>query len=142
MRSEVQRINRMTIINDCYNANPASMRAAIRLLTELGDGRRTIAVLGDMLELGSETEQLHREIGEYVAASGVNELVTCGALGQIIGEAAERAGLATRAVHRAADAPEAAVLLKGMVRSDDVVLVKASRGMRMERIVEALKPSR
>src|SRR5438034_855051 len=81
MRSQVRRWGDLRIINDCYNANPASMKAAVDLLMHLGVGGRTIAVLGDMLELGPESPALHREVGAYLAERGVGYLIACGMLG-------------------------------------------------------------
>jgi UDP-N-acetylmuramoyl-tripeptide--D-alanyl-D-alanine ligase len=139
MRSEVHRLRDMTVINDCYNANPASMRAAIDLLVGLQVGHRTIAVLGDMLELGVSAEALHREVGRHVAAQGVSELIACGTLGRKISEGAIAAGMAAARIHDTADAMEAVGIVTNLVRAGDVVLVKGSRGMRMERVVDALK---
>src|SRR5436309_10561238 len=75
MRSQVSLWGGVRVINDCYNANPASMKAAIELLVELGSGKRTVAVLGDMLELGPEAVALHREVGAYLARRGVSVLI-------------------------------------------------------------------
>lgn len=139
MRSEVHTVRGMTVINDSYNANPASMRAAIDLLVGLGAEHRTIAVLGDMLELGSDSEAFHREVGEHVARQGVSELIACGSLGRKISDGARAAGMANARVHDAPDALGAIPFVKSLVRRGDVVLVKASRGMRIERVVEALQ---
>jgi UDP-N-acetylmuramoyl-tripeptide--D-alanyl-D-alanine ligase len=137
MRSQVSTYRGIRIINDCYNANPASMKAAIDLLRQLGVGRRTIAVLGDMLELGPATPALHREIGAYLTAHGVSHLVACGTLARGIAEGARAAGMPADCVREVPDAAAAAVALQAVVRSGDVVLVKASRGVRLE---QALAP--
>jgi UDP-N-acetylmuramoyl-tripeptide--D-alanyl-D-alanine ligase len=126
------------IINDCYNANPASMKAAIALLVELAAGSRTIAVLGDMLELGPETQTLHREVGAYLAERGVSRLIACGALGRSLAKGARAAGLASDRIEEAADAAVAAEIVRKLVQPGDVVLVKASRGMKMEQVIEQL----
>jgi len=139
MRSQIHRHARLTVINDCYNANPASMRAAIDLLAELGTAKRTVAVLGDMLELGSGASVLHREVGAHVAQKGISVLIGCGALGQGIADGARVAGMAAQQVHTAADAAEANRVLRSFLQGDEVVLVKGSRGMRLEHVVEALK---
>jgi UDP-N-acetylmuramoyl-tripeptide--D-alanyl-D-alanine ligase len=139
MRSEVHRVRGMTVINDSYNANPASMRAAIDLLVSLGGKDRTIAVLGDMLELGPGADAFHREVGAHVARQGVSELIACGSLGRKISESAITAGMGRAQVHDAPDALGAIPIVKTLVRRGDVVLVKASRGMRLERVVEALQ---
>jgi UDP-N-acetylmuramoyl-tripeptide--D-alanyl-D-alanine ligase len=120
----------VTVINDCYNANPLSMRAALDdLATQAPQGRR-VAVLGDMLELGAEEVQAHREIGAYAARSGVDVLVAVGPLS----ERMEFSGEA----HRVPDASAAAELVRGLVAPGDVVLVKASRGIGLETVAEAL----
>ncbi len=115
------------LINDCYNANPMSMRAAIDDLAATAPGRR-VAVLGDMLELGGQSRRFHREIGAYAAAQGVELLVTVGELARDMTE--EFVGPA----HHARDAPAAAQLLAGLLAPGDTVLVKGSRGVGLERV--------
>ena len=140
MRSQIEVRHGVRIIVDCYNANPASTRAAVRLLAESKAKGRRIAVLGDMLELGPTTAALHAEVGAYVAQLGVDTLIASGPLSLNLAQGARAAGLA--AVHEAADAPAAAAELLALVRPGDVVLVKASRGMRLERVVQALRDRR
>jgi UDP-N-acetylmuramoyl-tripeptide--D-alanyl-D-alanine ligase len=121
----------VTVINDCYNANPLSMRAALDdLATHSG---RRVAILGDMLELGSGELEAHREIGEYAATSGVDALLAVGPLSE---EMARAFGDAARHV---ADAAAAAALAPEIVRPGDVVLIKASRGIALEAVAEALQ---
>jgi UDP-N-acetylmuramoyl-tripeptide--D-alanyl-D-alanine ligase len=120
------------LIDDCYNANPMSMRAAIDDLADTGAERR-VAVLGDMLELGPDAARLHREIGEHAAARGVELLVTVGPL------AAEISTAFTGEAHSVADASAAAELLQGLLRTGDTVLVKASRGVGLERVGRTLR---
>ncbi|MGH7232615.1 MAG: UDP-N-acetylmuramoyl-tripeptide--D-alanyl-D-alanine ligase [Nitrospiraceae bacterium] len=139
MRSQVETHGGIRIINDCYNANPASMKAAIELLADLGADARTIAVLGDMLELGPESPALHREVGAHLAENGISFLIACGTLGQALAEGARDGGIGSERIRLAADAREAARVLTSMVRRHDTVLVKASRGMRMEQVVETLR---
>ena len=138
MRSQVVVRDGIRIINDCYNANPASMRAAIDVLAELGATARTVAVLGDMLELGSDAFHLHREVGEYLAGRRVSYLIATGDLGKSIAEGARAGGMAHGQILEATDSSRAAVATKELVHRGDVVLVKGSRGMRMERVMEAL----
>jgi UDP-N-acetylmuramoyl-tripeptide--D-alanyl-D-alanine ligase len=124
----------ITLVDDCYNANPMSMRAAIDDLAETAPARR-VAVLGDMLELGHEAgPSLHREVGAYAAARGVEMLVTVGPLAAAIGETFPRE------VHSVADAEAAAELLGVLLREGDTVLVKGSRGVGLERVAQALAP--
>jgi len=123
----------VVLINDCYNANPMSMRAAIDDLAETAPGRR-VAVLGDMLELGAAAPRFHREIGEHATARGVELLVTVGPLAAEICE-----GFAGEAHAHAVPVAAAAVdLLRTLLREGDTVLVKGSRGVGLERVAEAL----
>jgi UDP-N-acetylmuramoyl-tripeptide--D-alanyl-D-alanine ligase len=122
----------IVLINDCYNANPMSMRAALDDLAASAPARR-VAVLGDMLELGSERgPALHREVAAHASARGVELLVTVGPL------AAEMTGAFAGAAHSVPDAAAAAALLPGLLREGDTVLVKGSRGVGLERVAEAL----
>jgi UDP-N-acetylmuramoyl-tripeptide--D-alanyl-D-alanine ligase len=121
------------VINDCYNANPLSMRAALDdLATQEPAGGRRIAVLGDMLELGTGQVEAHREIGAHAARSGVDVLVTVGPL------AAEMAGEFGGEAHVVSDAAEAAALAAELVAPGDLVLVKGSRGVALEAVAERL----
>jgi UDP-N-acetylmuramoyl-tripeptide--D-alanyl-D-alanine ligase len=125
----------ITLIDDCYNANPMSMRAALDDLarTANGDsGARTIAVLGDMLELGEAEREFHAEIGRHAQASGVDVLVTVGPL------AAEMTDAFDGETYAVADAGEAAALVPELLLPGDVVLVKASRGVGLELVSESL----
>jgi UDP-N-acetylmuramoyl-tripeptide--D-alanyl-D-alanine ligase len=124
-----------TILDDTYNASPASTIAALNLLDEL-DGRK-IAVLGDMLELGDYEEEGHQKVGMR-ALEVADMLITVGARGRIIGEAALRWGMPSKQVHILEGNAEAIALLEETVTGDDVVLVKGSRAMKMEEIVSAL----
>jgi UDP-N-acetylmuramoyl-tripeptide--D-alanyl-D-alanine ligase len=133
-----QRVTRpdgVTVIDDCYNANPMSVRAALDDLAETATGPaagRRVAVLGDMLELGPQERDFHVDIGEHAAAAGVELLVTVGPLAAAM---AERFPGETYAV---ADAGEAAALVPELVEPGDVVLVKASRGVGLELVCRAL----
>jgi UDP-N-acetylmuramoyl-tripeptide--D-alanyl-D-alanine ligase len=124
--------NGIVLINDCYNANPMSMRAALDDLAASQGGRR-VAVLGDMLELGGQERRMHREIGAYARARGVELLLTVGPLASEM-----RKGEGEGAVYSVPGAAEAAKLLGRLLRAGDVVLVKGSRGMELERVAQAL----
>jgi UDP-N-acetylmuramoyl-tripeptide--D-alanyl-D-alanine ligase len=124
-----------TILDDTYNASPASTIAALNLLEELGG--RKIAVLGDMLELGDYEQEGHEKVGMR-ALEVADVLITVGALGRIIGETALRWGMPEGQVHIVDENAEAIALLEGMVTGDDVILVKGSRVVKMEEIVSAL----
>ncbi|MEP7150771.1 MAG: UDP-N-acetylmuramoyl-tripeptide--D-alanyl-D-alanine ligase [Nitrospira sp.] len=138
MRSQISTSHGVQVINDCYNANPASMKAAIQLLAEMSQGKRSIAVLGDMLELGAGSKQMHREVGAFLAGQEIGYLLACGVLGRELAEGSRRAGMPTNRITELPDAAAAGDALTAMVRQGDVVLVKASRGMRMEQVVEAV----
>lgn len=139
MRSEVTAAGDITIINDCYNANPASMKAAIDMLHGLSQGRRKVAVLGDMLELGPASPKLHREVGEYLGQKGVAYLIAVGELGRELAAGAKRAGVPVSHISEVADAAAAAKTVKALVQSGDVVLVKASRRLLLEQVVASLR---
>ncbi len=125
------------LLDDTYNANPSSMRAALETLAGLSAKRR-IAVLGDMLELGAEEERWHRETGS--AVPGRADLLVCvGSRARALGEGAVAAGLPEAAVRHAASADEAAELLRGSLISGDAVLFKASRAIGLERAIAALE---
>ena len=133
-RLQIKEINGIQFIDDSYNANPESMKAALQTLVELdADGRR-IAVLGAMSELGQETERGHRQVGEAAAALGVDQLIAVGETAAAIARAAHNAGL-TNSV--AVESPsQAAELLGGSAASGDLILVKGSRSARMEQVLE------
>ncbi|HEX4521164.1 MAG TPA: UDP-N-acetylmuramoyl-tripeptide--D-alanyl-D-alanine ligase [Gaiellaceae bacterium] len=122
----------VTLINDCYNANPASMRAALEHLGVLAGARRKVAVLGEMAELGASAVELHRRVGEDVAAAGLGALVAVGPLAEGYGEPD---GVEMRFAHDAAEAGEA---LAAIVRPGDVVLVKGSRAVGLEAVAAKL----
>jgi UDP-N-acetylmuramoyl-tripeptide--D-alanyl-D-alanine ligase len=124
------------ILDDTYNANPASVLAALETLRAARGARRLVVVLGDMLELGDIAAAAHRDVGEAVAAAGVAELVGVGRHALTAVEAARARGLA-EAHHTTTFEDTVALLLKRLVPGD-AVLVKGSRGMRMERVVDAL----
>jgi UDP-N-acetylmuramoyl-tripeptide--D-alanyl-D-alanine ligase len=129
-----------TLVDDTYNASPVSMTGALDFLAEtrVPDGGRRIAVLGDMLELGPDEERLHREIGDR-AARAADAIVTVGPRGRWMAEAARAAGGAR--VLTADDAEDAAAVLERELapRAGDVVLLKASRGIGLDRAVDLLR---
>ncbi|MBC7233853.1 MAG: UDP-N-acetylmuramoyl-tripeptide--D-alanyl-D-alanine ligase [Chloroflexi bacterium] len=131
-------IHGTTILDDTYNASPASTLAALNLLAEM-DGRK-VAVLGGMLELGSYEEEGHRLVGRR-AADVASVLVTVGRLGRLIAEEALAAGMPPAAVYAVADNEEAVEVLRQILAEGDFVLVKGSRGIAMEHIVAKLARS-
>lgn len=137
------------LIDDCYNANPSSTKAALVTLSQLASGRqgepglgRSIAVLGDMLELGPTELDLHRDVGRFAAGTGLARLICFGARARTIGEGAIEAGLDAAKVKLTDDPAEAARSARGAgLSAGDTILVKGSRGMKMERISDALSGS-
>lgn len=128
------------LYDDSYNANPSSMRAALETLAGV-PARRRIAVLGGMLELGPEEERFHLEAGRAVA--GRADLLVCvGPRARALGEGAAQAGLARSAILYADSADEAARMLDGALAAGDVALFKASRGIGLDRAVDALASAR
>lgn len=133
-RMHVRRARGITVLDDAYNANPGSMRAALATLAECGDGRR-VAVLGEMKELGPSAAREHEALADAVVEAGVALLVSCGGLADAIARSANARGVDTVTGR---DAAEAAGIAAERVRPGDVVLVKASRGVGAERVVAAL----
>ena len=135
LRQHIQKRGGQTLIVDCYNASPTSMQAAIDVLCEMTpqDGGRRVAVLGDMLELGEQSPELHEQVGEYVAKKGVDLLVCYGENSKHIAKRADELGL-----HAGCSEDKNIVLnfLKYKLRPNDIVLFKASRGMHMEELIE------
>ena len=137
LRQEVVEAQGMTLINDTYNANPDSARAALQTLAEIARGRRAVAVLGNMLELGEAAAEGHRQVG--LASARVAELVfTVGELAAGVAAGAVEGGLSPDAVFLCRDNSEVVDRLRTLLQPGDVVLVKGSRGMQMEEIVSRL----
>jgi len=130
--------NGLHIIDDTYNANPDSMRAAIATLKTLSAAHRAILVAGDMLELGERTEVLHREIGAAAARLGIRRLYACGQFAPAVAAGAQDAGMQAADTIIATRA-EISAELKAWLQPGDWILIKGSRGMAMEKIVRELK---
>jgi len=124
-----------TLLDDTYNASPASSIAALTLLAELSG--RKVAVLGDMYELGSYAEEGHRLVGRR-AREVVDLVITVGPLGRLVGREAIDAGMSPNAVHMVETNSEATSLLQTLIQPGDMVLIKGSRGMKMDEVVAAL----
>ena len=138
------RTDHLLIVDDCYNANPGSVKAAIDVLKESA-GRR-VAVLGDMFELGENEEALHREVGRHAVESGIDCLICAGGLSKAMAEEAEKAAAektggtpgGTQVFYRE-NREDLLNDLESLIREGDTVLVKASHSMGFEKIVEALR---
>jgi UDP-N-acetylmuramoyl-tripeptide--D-alanyl-D-alanine ligase len=139
MRSRVLNIFGITVIDDTYNANPRSMDAALSALAELAGQGRRIAVLGDMFELGDESAAAHRRLGRHAAKIGLDRLILLGAQAPLVVEGAREEMMPADRITLAADDGEVVDDLRRSAARGDVILVKGSRGMRMERIVRGLK---
>jgi len=128
-------IKRSLIIDDTYNAAPASALAALQTLRELGGERRKVAILGDMLELGVQTESGHREVGQR-AAGIADLLITVGDRAKFISDEARKAGMLEEKIIEYNHREEAMNDLENILRPNDLILVKGSQGTRMEKIVK------
>lgn len=139
MRWQVQEREGVTYINDAYNANAQSMVAAIQTFAKVVNPGRKILLLGDMLELGSFSEALHREVGVAVANAVPDLLLTVGDLSrQYMATAASESGFPAERIHSFADAAEAGTFLRGKLQPGDAVLLKASRGLSLEKAMDVL----
>ena len=139
MRQQIERVGEVTLLCDCYNASPESVRAALQALSAMPVAGRRIAVLGDMLELGTQTHELHRETGAC-AAKSLEVLVTVGELGAYLAEGARLAGGCEVYAYTGEDAKAlAAEKLCELLAGGDALLIKASRGVRLEEVCNTVK---
>ena len=137
MRMELWEFNGVRLLDDAYNANADSMVVALQTLRDLPCKGRRVAVLGDMAELGAHSESAHEEVGRRVVELGVDQLFAVGKMAPVTARAARGAGL--NRVFEFADVETAASAVKSFVKAGDVVLLKASRATRIERIAELLR---
>nr|MDA8236159.1 Mur ligase family protein [Clostridia bacterium] len=140
MRLELIETSRWLVINDAYNANTAATKAALQVLQQVATQRisRKIAVLGNMFELGTQAVEGHREVGRTAVDIGVDFLVTVGELAEEIAEGARQRGLDGLKIEVCPDNQAAVRALHSVLQQGDTVLVKGSRGMKMEQVVAAL----
>ncbi len=138
LRSQVCSRQGLTVIQDCYNANPDSMKAAVTLLREFGAGKRTIAVLGDMLELGAAARACHAAVGAFLADSRMAWVITCGQFGKALARGAVARGMPASRIVTTRHVRDATRALNRLARPGDVVLLKASRGVGLERLLDGL----
>jgi UDP-N-acetylmuramoyl-tripeptide--D-alanyl-D-alanine ligase len=137
MRLQLWELNGVRVLDDCYNANADSMIAALQTLQELPCKGRRVAVLGDMAEQGTHSEAAHEEVGRRVAELGIGQLFAIGKMAPVMARAAREAGM--NRVMEFADVDTAAAAVKSFLKNGDVMLLKASRSMRLERVGELLK---
>ena len=147
MRQKIYEVGGITIIDDCYNASPESMRAAIDVLVSIASkkGAKPAALLGDMLELGEYSRLMHDQLGQYAAQMQVQKLFCYGMMADIVAEAAIKKGIRADTVYVALDTRDAQVMADMILTAlhpGDVLLVKASRAVQAERIIECMKKRR
>ena len=131
----------LIIYNDCYNANPGSMAMALQTLADLKNHGKSLAALGDMLELGQTTDQAHKELGALAARLNVDLLVLCGNYKHLVKEGALAAGMAANRIYAVPSHAAAAGIVKEFCRPGDTLLIKGSRGARMEKLLACLQDS-
>ena len=146
-RQNIYDVGGITVIDDCYNASPESMSAAIDVLTSIASRRgvKPCALLGAMLELGEYSRLMHDQLGQYAAQMKVQKLYCYGAMADIVAEAAIKKGVRADNVYVSLDSDnptEMAKMINSSMQSGDVLLVKASRAVSAERVIEALKKIR
>lgn len=128
----------ITVINDCYNASPDSMRAALDVLNKI-KGKRKIAILGDMFEMGDYSEEAHNQVGYMVSRRNIDLLITVGKKAKTIGQSALEKGLSKNQVIILENNRKVIEMLRDIIKTGDSILIKGSRGMKMEEIVHFLQ---
>ncbi len=144
MRQKIYEIGKITVIEDCYNAAPESMRAAIEVLVAKAkkSGGAPCALLGDMLELGDDSRLMHDQLGQFAAQMKVDRLYCYGEMADTVAEAAIKRGVRADNVYVCTDKNEPlrmAEMIAGSIKDGDILLVKASRGIAAEKVIEELK---
>ena len=140
MRAEILGLGRLTVINDCYNANPASMKNALSILSGLAEGKqRTVFICGDMAELGRHTEQFHKELGTDIAKTNIDVVLAVGPFSAGTAETAEQVAEYDLQINCFENAICACNNLDKYIKDDDIILVKGSRSVGLERVVEKLR---
>lgn len=129
-------IKKTTLIDDTYNSSSLAAIEALKLLAEIKFGNKKYAVLGDMLELGNNAEELHQQVGKTVAELKIDYLITAGELARDFARGAKAAGMDTDHIFSFKDSKEAGRFLQKRMKQGDVILIKGSQGARMERVVK------
>jgi UDP-N-acetylmuramoyl-tripeptide--D-alanyl-D-alanine ligase len=135
---EITKLKGVTVINDAYNANPRSMLEAMKTLAQYPCEGRRFMVIGDMLELGELAEPAHRQLGTQVGALSIDYLVTVGEFSALAAQGAADAGMGCKRIASASERECAVAFLKKHIRPGDCLLVKGSRGSKMEEVVNSL----
>jgi UDP-N-acetylmuramoyl-tripeptide--D-alanyl-D-alanine ligase len=139
MRMQLQNWRKIGIINDAYNANPASMEAAVKTLAAIDCRGERIAILGDMFELGRQSRQQHLQLGKQVARAGIDRLYLLGAQAGQVRQGALLGGMAAERIVIGKGHADVAKLLRSQVRKGDWLLFKGSRGMKIELVLDKFK---
>jgi UDP-N-acetylmuramoyl-tripeptide--D-alanyl-D-alanine ligase len=143
MRLQLQKVGDLLILNDAYNANPASMRAALETASLLPTAGRRVAVVGDMRELGPASDGYHQEVGRFIASScRFDEVAFVGDRAALMAESARSGGYPCEKTHYYADSTEAAARFPAFLRGGDLVLLKASRSIKLESVAKSIIESR
>jgi UDP-N-acetylmuramoyl-tripeptide--D-alanyl-D-alanine ligase len=138
MRLQIQHLDAITLLNDAYNANPASMQAALKTLLELPTPGRRIAILGDMRELGDSADRLHKEMGQFVATCDIDLLICVGEKSTLLLHEALANGFPKSKTLHFPDTDAAAANIQRHIHRGDLVLLKGSRYMSLEKLVAPL----
>jgi UDP-N-acetylmuramoyl-tripeptide--D-alanyl-D-alanine ligase len=138
MRLNVRQYNDVKVIDDAYNAAPASVTAALSVLHELSGNHRSIAVLGDMLELGAYAREAHQQVGGSLAQQHIQHLIAIGELAQDYIEGAINAGMKAENTRHFSTGDASVEYLRNIIQPGDVILFKGSRGMNLDKVIEAL----
>lgn len=134
MRMSIEKYGTLTVINDCYNSSPDSVRAALQVLST--QNTRKVAILGDILEMGEYAEKAHYELGKQVTESGVDLLITAGENALFMAKGADETGL--EKIKSFKNTEELCKNISGLLEENDCILIKASRGMHFEKVVEQI----
>jgi UDP-N-acetylmuramoyl-tripeptide--D-alanyl-D-alanine ligase len=137
-RMQTEKKGDITIINDAYNANPKSMEQALVTLSSYKASGKKVFVMGDMLELGNISESAHKNVGEQFSASSIDLLITVGSLAQLASQSALDFGVDKDRVRSFESKDESILFLNKSLQAGDCILVKGSRGMRMEEVIEGI----
>ena len=141
MRAEVLQIGTLTVLNDCYNANPASMKNALEILANIdpSEKRRNVFICGDMAELGAQSESLHKKLGQQIARANIDLVLTVGRFAKIAAETAKSKSKKDLQIKSFEDTLSACNKLHEFIKDYDIILVKGSRTARLEAAVDKLK---
>lgn len=136
MRGQTIKVNDLTIISDCYNANPESMKAGLKAFFEIPTDKRRVLILGDMLELGKKSPAFHEEIGEYLSDNKFDLLITVGKMAEYIHKNCNFQDTITVQYR---DSNEATLDIKDLIKPGDLIYIKASRGIGLDKVLDVLQ---